>query len=69
MKKIQAKEQRIEGLNLIINNKLNYIKHYMVDKKFNLFFPPIVAFLFSFLTFICLLGVYNAGSVSFKNSN
>jgi len=69
MKKIQAKEQRIEGLSLMIDNDLNYIKHYVVDKKFNLFFPPVVAFLFSFFTFICLLGVYNVGSVSFKNSN
>ena len=68
IKKIHAKEERIQGLSLMIDNNLNYIKHYVVDKKFNFIFPAFVAFLFSFLTFICLLGIYNAGSVSFKNS-
>ena len=67
IKKIQAKQQRIKGLNLIKNNDLNYVKHYSVNKKFTYIIPTIVAFIFSITTFIFLLGIYNIGSVSFKN--
>ena len=48
--------------------KINHIKHYMIYKKFNFIFPAVVAFIFSFLTFIYSLGIYNVGSVSLKNS-
>ena len=67
IKKIQAKQQRIKGLNLIKNNDLNYVKHYSVNKKFTYIIPTIFAFIFSITTFIFLLGIYNIGSVSFKN--